>query len=281
MKKILLFLAVILLVNTILQAQASRYDSEVIYQELQKCNIENTSKCYQTLYNKYKSNEIRYYYAVSLANEKKISNAKIELQNIIRNESKNKQLIAAARQTLSELDNLTSDMKSASIADRGDYLNELADTTVWEHPSNIKVYIKGNTGKELILQNAFQIWDKYQGKIHFSFVKDETKADITCYYVDRLSGKEAGVTKFQTITRSNGKKYFVKAIVEIARNKSTTGGKYTDAELLSVTLHEVGHAIGITSHSDNINDIMYYSTATYRNSTLSNRDINTVRKLYK
>ena len=53
-----------------------------------------------------------------------------------------------------------------------------------------------------------------------------------------------------------------------------------DAALLKVALHEIGHAIGIIGHSNSINDIMYYSTASTKNTSPSLRDIDTINKLY-
>ena len=61
---------------------------------------------------------------------------------------------------------------------------------------------------------------------------------------------------------------------------SSDGWKFTDVQLNKIAMHEIGHAIGILGHSDNINDIMYYSTASQRQSTLSSKDVDTVKKIY-
>ena len=61
-------------------------------------------------------------------------------------------------------------------------------------------------------------------------------------------------------------------------NKS--GVKQSSNQIYYVVLHEVGHALGIKGHSKNRYDVMYPSDNTYRNA-LSNRDINTIKTIYK
>ena len=58
------------------------------------------------------------------------------------------------------------------------------------------------------------------------------------------------------------------------------GNFYNDDELLSIILHEIGHALGIGGHSRNLNDVMYYSTNNYKNGEISKKDVNTVVKIY-
>ena len=76
-----------------------------------------------------------------------------------------------------------------------------------------------------------------------------------------------------------GRTYLGNAQVLVGKH-SPDGGKFTDVQLNKIALHEIGHAIGILGHSENINDIMYYSTEMQRQSTLSIKDIETARKIY-
>ena len=59
--------------------------------------------------------------------------------------------------------------------------------------------------------------------------------------------------------------------------QSTAGAPLSDAALLSVAVHETGHAIGLP-HSPDSNDIMFPST---RTSALSERDVRTAQMLYQ
>ncbi len=159
------------------------------------------------------------------------------------------------------------------------YYSDVSTPAVWDNPKSIKVYITPDELKEYILTRSFKIWDSALGSdLNFKYVKNAEDADIIIKFVDRLSGGQAGVTRTSHKT-INGKTYLSKAEIYIARF-SPRGFKYIDAKLNKITLHEIGHAIGILGHSDNINDIMYHSTATPRLSTVSKKDVETVRKIY-
>lgn len=159
------------------------------------------------------------------------------------------------------------------------YYSDVDIPAVWINPKNIKVYITPDELKGYIFTRSFKTWDDALGSdLNFKYVKTPNEADIIIKYVDKLSDNQAGVTKTSHI-KIQGKIYLAKAEISISKH-SPIGFKFTDAQLNKTTLHEIGHAIGILGHSDNINDIMYPTTASPRLSTVSKKDIETVRKIY-
>lgn len=163
-------------------------------------------------------------------------------------------------------------------ADVHTYTKDVDTAAVWINPKKVKVYIEPENKSEII-KRAFKIWDDaLRSDLNFVYVKDREKADITAKYVEKLDGSRVGITS-STHVEIQGKYYLSKTHVQIAR-KDPIGFTNTDAELLKTTLHEIGHAIGVLGHSSSMNDIMYYSTASTKNTSPSLRDIDTVQKIY-
>ena len=163
--------------------------------------------------------------------------------------------------------------------DNRTYTEVLDTLAVWIEPRNIKVYVV-ESPKAHILKNAFKIWDSaMRDNMNFVFVNHKDQADIAIDYIEQLSGTQVGITKTGHIS-IQGRIYLHKAVILIAK-KDPIGFIQSDAALLKVTLHEIGHAIGMIGHSNSINDIMYYSTASTKNTSPSTRDIDTVNKLYR
>ena len=162
--------------------------------------------------------------------------------------------------------------------DNRTYTSVVDTLAIWVNPSEIKVYVE-NSPKAHILKKAFIIWDKsLRANLNFVFVEDENKADITIGYVEKLDKDAVGIA-YPRYLPIQGKIYLFKSKILIAK-KNPMGVIQSDGMLLKVTLHEIGHAIGIIGHSNSINDIMYYSTASTKNTSPSLRDIDTVNKLY-
>ncbi|MBR5304725.1 MAG: matrixin family metalloprotease [Candidatus Gastranaerophilales bacterium] len=157
--------------------------------------------------------------------------------------------------------------------------NHVVDVQViWLNPKNIKVYIE-KSSKSHILENAFKIWDKaLRNDMNFVFVSNQEEADICIDYTEKLNGNAVGVT-YPKYVKIQGKIYLYKSKILIAK-KDSIGFIQSDAKLLKVVLHEIGHAIGIIGHSNSINDIMYPTTASTKNTSPSLRDVDTVNKLY-
>lgn len=157
--------------------------------------------------------------------------------------------------------------------------NHVVDVqAIWLNPKAIKVYVE-KSPKAHILENAFKIWDKaMRNDMNFILINNKEEADICIDYIEKLNGNSVGVT-YPGYVKIQGKIYLYKSKIFIAK-KDPIGFIQSDAQLLKVTLHEIGHAIGILGHSNSINDIMYYSTASTKNTSPSLRDVDTVNKLY-
>ena len=168
--------------------------------------------------------------------------------------------------------------------DRGNYFGDLTTYAVWRKPKSIKVYIYNDYNKKDAIYKAFIVWyNLLSPTVGFVFVKDPLEADITARAVDiqTLEEGRVGVTNsiYGYYSNNKSKLYMHKSDVEVSYN-NTSGTPWSDNEFQSITLHEIGHALGIFEHSRHRGDIMYYDTSTYRNGNVSNRDVNTVKILY-
>ncbi len=172
-------------------------------------------------------------------------------------------------------------LSSFSIAreDNRTYYSDIDIPAVWLNPRQIKVYVYPDEMKHFILERSFKAWDSALGSnLNFKYIQKPNEADITIKFVDRLSGSQAGLTKTKYM-QIQGRTYLGHADIYVAKH-SSAGWKFNDVQLNKIAMHEIGHAIGILGHSENINDIMYYSTESQRQSTLSTKDVDTVKKIY-
>lgn len=221
--------------------------------------------------------------AIILANEKRYQESLLEFDYILQHEKKNTKLIAYAKKEREKIAEIVRKIEDAKKNDYGDYYDRY-NSAVWENPQDIKVYINNNYtksyGKSYTYRNAFDIWEKsLNGLIHFNFVSNEQDADIVCDIVDKVGPNKNGITYYGSLTDKDGKKYFQKVRMSLS-HINDMGADNTNDIILTTALHEIGHALGIKYHSNSINDIMYYEVHTYRTNSLSNRDINTIKKIY-
>ena len=78
----------------------------------------------------------------------------------------------------------------------------------------------------------------------------------------------------------NIKTYVQSSTVKVAVNYNEEN-MLDELAFRSVALHEIGRALGISSHSKSMGDIMYPSTKSYSKGKINKRDVNTVKKLYE
>lgn len=276
-KTTLLLLLMALSIPTV----AFGYDIEMVKKELGACVQKDEPACFVPLIQKYSTiDEIRYFYAVSLINNRRFSEAVPELEAVINAQRPDADMKARAQNALDKVNEHMDNISESGNYDAGDYLDDVPDATPWLKPYNIRVYIASNTGKEYVLKSAFQQWDDATHKlVNFSYVNSQDQADIVIKFVENYDTNALGLTRYKDYSTSV-KKYLKKAEVEVAL-KNPGGGSFDDKQLLSVSLHEIGHALGIRGHSKNKTDIMYFSDESYRHGQISKRDVNTLKKIYR
>lgn len=133
------------------------------------------------------------------------------------------------------------------------------------------------------VRKSFEDWAAHSKKLSFQFVDNKKDADIDCFFTNdfRLvdSPSEAGETRELFDTSGKFKHCTIVLMTENATSNITPGA----ADIRAVALHEIGHASGLMGHSPSPADIMFCTApddTEVRYPQLSNRDLNTMTKLY-
>ena len=122
-----------------------------------------------------------------------------------------------------------------------------------------------------VVRDAFHEWSAAGAPVHFVFVGDSMSADVQVLWRDTLPGARAGqVTRF-----TDNRGWLRTATIELS-TRNMAGKAQRVATVHAVTLHEVGHLLGL-EHSDDERDIM---AAWVTARTLTPRDLSAMRTLY-
>lgn len=132
-----------------------------------------------------------------------------------------------------------------------------------------------------LLRQSFYAWAKaLNRKVSFVFVNDPDKADIQCHWTNDPSelgdGTENGETKIRFIGET-----IVAASIALRAKEPEGDFPFSDNLVFTTCVHEAGHALGLSGHSPNPEDVMFFSVPLADvERTVTERDKNTMLKIY-
>lgn len=173
----------------------------------------------------------------------------------------------------------------------GDYLQDALQAgfhkwSLFRMP--LKVYIQPTQDVEGytphyddLLHQAFYDWSRaLKGKLSFVFVDNPEKADIECHWTNDPSelgdGTENGETRIKFIGET-----IVSATMALRAKEPEGGFPFSENLVLTTCIHEAGHALGLSGHSPDPQDVMFFSVPLADvERKVSERDKNTMLKIY-
>lgn len=162
----------------------------------------------------------------------------------------------------------------------------------------LRVYIKNNSTVapayyQAEIKKAFLQWQKSSGKlVSFAFVDNEQDSDIDVSInssndMKKCTEAECKYTVAFTTPRINGD--LLKRMDIAFYDSNNLGQPFSQREIYSTALHEIGHALGIMGHSYDKGNLMYMESGQgkiFENvrsdfQLISQTDLNTLNLLYK
>lgn len=132
------------------------------------------------------------------------------------------------------------------------------------------------------VKRSFSDWSVASGGIiKFTLADTAASADIVCSWAaDNHAFANTAELGEAHVTTSGSQ--IVSARLELLTVSALPGGQMSEKMMRSASLHEIGHVLGLTGHTTNPGDIMFYDSATINDQwrSLSARDAATIVKLY-
>ncbi len=156
----------------------------------------------------------------------------------------------------------------------------------------IKIYI--DSGENItgfkdsytqMLIASFDAWTQASnGALSWKLVTKKGQADITWAWTDdkrklNYRSAEQGESRVQQMI-IGGRQFTTGASAILCIVNPLDNTPLEDNRIYNVCLHEVGHLLGITGHSPNSHDVMFFANLNSSPNELSARDIATIRRLY-
>ena len=273
MKKI--YLGILTLILLILPATAADFKTCNTFYTDQK--YQNACNCFKELVQKDGNNvQARFYYAASLYYNRQFAQS-YEQYNYIAQKYSNSQIGQYSKKEAQKVYKRMQSVQQAKQNDTGNYVNNLEKTAKWQKMP-IKVWIQDSPYKNTA-KKAFGEWEVKSNKtVSFILVPNPNFAQIKVVFVNSISDKFDDSNIGLTTAKISGNT-IKSAKVQILQ-RTDSGKMRTYNQIYPVILHEIGHALGMTGHSTRNNDIMYENNLT-NDDHLSNRDINTLKAIYK
>jgi tetratricopeptide (TPR) repeat protein len=140
---------------------------------------------------------------------------------------------------------------------------------------------------QAIVRESLDQWcQATDNTISYKFVQNIDSANLILDYTDReeliRSDHELGAMGATEILESMDTKKSDRATSVILVKESPDASTFKDRNIIKrCCLHELGHALGVNGHSSNRNDIMFCSGSMNNGAKLTERDKNTMRKIYQ
>ncbi len=144
------------------------------------------------------------------------------------------------------------------VSSAGDYYGEIAEdseSSRWQSfPVKVLIGDVPNGNWHQGVREAFNIW---QGMVPMELTADADEADIRFEWDQSQNmgeghaGEERDWVQFESVGNSVTSRKVAHIAIALVRN-------WTKDEMRALTLHEMGHALGIRGHSSSKGDIMYW-----------------------
>lgn len=176
-----------------------------------------------------------------------------------------------------------------------DYFDAVARNgiAIWNiHKMPLKVYIE--PGDNCIayqesyrdaLMRSFDDWSRASnGAITCRTTSNQTEADILCRWTDNASllgdiGTEGGACTIKFLKGGQTSEINLAEIVLLTHELQNLQPVSINS-MKKRCLHEVGHSLGLSGHSINNNDVMFFTQVESVGLAPSDRDISTLQRLY-